>query len=116
MSRFSARVLYWSPRVLGIAFIIFRFLFARIAVSHPHGFWHVGYHPVPALAILIILLLGWLWDWAGTLLFAVYGALFAWISLPKHIHWAAADIACSLVIAALFLANSIARVKLRTAR
>jgi hypothetical protein len=116
MSRLSARVLYWSPRILGIVFVIFRILFARDAFRHyGYDFWHVGYHPVPALTILIILLLAWRWDWLGALLFSVYGALYAAIAIPKHVPAAVPETAYVLVIAALFLANWIARAKVRTA-
>ncbi len=116
MSRSAARLLYWSPRILAIAFVIFRFLFARDAFRHyGYGFWHVGYHPGPALTILIILVLAWRWDWLGALLFSVYGALYASTALPRHVVGAVPETVYALVIAALFMANWIERAKLRIA-
>lgn len=67
------------------------------------------------MTILIILLVGWLWDWAGALVFTAYGVVYALAALPRHIHWAAADIVCSFVIAALFLVNWIKRDQMRSA-
>ena len=42
MSRSAARLLYWSPRILTIAFGIFISLFALEAFNQFHGFWRLA--------------------------------------------------------------------------
>ncbi|MGB8031604.1 MAG: hypothetical protein WCF30_18280 [Terracidiphilus sp.] len=124
MSRLSARLLYWSPRILAIALAIFLSLFALEAFNEFHVFWKcilafcIGL--LPAAIVAAILSVAWRWEWVGAALFALAALYYAWSWTvpPRHMNWTAtAGISGPLlVIAALFLANWIERAKLRTAR
>ncbi len=119
MSHFAARLLYWSPRVLAIAFAAFISIFALDVFGETHGFWitalALSIHLIPAAIVVAVLLLAWRWEWVGALLFTLTAAFYAWWALPRHLNWAVIIGGPLLVIAGLFLANWIERSKLRPA-
>ncbi len=123
MSRSAARLLYWSPRVLAILFVLFLGAFALDAFNEFHVFWKcilafsIGL--LPAAIVAAILAVAWRWEWVGAAMFALAAVYYAWSWTvpPRHMNWpATAGISGPLlVIAGLFLANWIERAKLRTA-
>jgi Flp pilus assembly protein protease CpaA len=121
MSPSAARLLFWSPRILAIAFAIFLSLFALDAFGEFHGFWNSALafliHLVPALIVVVVLVAAWKWEWIGAVVFALLAAFYTWTALHRHFHWAIflAIPLPLLVIAGLFLTNWIERSKLRTA-
>jgi lysylphosphatidylglycerol synthetase-like protein (DUF2156 family) len=123
MSRVTARLLYWSPRVLSIAFAIFLSLFALDVFNEVHGFWQTvlafSVHLIPAMVIIAVLILAWRWEWIGTALFALLAVYYAVHMLSRNINNWAAVLGISLpllVIAAMFLTDSIKRSHARLAR
>ena len=123
MSRVTARLLYWSPRILSLAFAIFLSLFALDVFNEIHGFWQtvlaLSIHLIPAIVILAILLVAWRWEWIGAGLFSLAAVYYAVTMLSRNLnHWAAV-IAISLpllVIANLFFAGWLQRSNVRLAR
>ena len=120
MNQLSARLLYWSPRILAIAFALFLSLFALDVFDEVHGFWVTALafsiHLVPALIVVAVLIAAWRWEWVGAVAYALLTALYLWWGLPKRPFLGVLTIATSLiVIAGLFLANWIERPKLHTA-
>ncbi len=122
MSRSAARLLYWSPRILTIAFGIFISLFALEAFNQFHGFWRLAIAfaigLVPALIVLAVLAAAWKWEWIGAAIFALLAICYSWGAIHRHfLSWPIfLGIPLPLlVIAGLFLANWIERSKLRTA-
>ena len=87
MSRSTARLLYWSPRI----------------------------HLIPTAVIIVVVIAAWRWEWVGAGLFTLAAVFYAWTVLPRHVDWAVIMAVPLLVIAALFLANWIERPKLRAA-
>ena len=122
MTHTAARLLFWSPRILAMAFAISMGLFALEAFNDFHGFWRITLafliDLVPAYIVIAVLALAWKWEWTGAAVFALLAAWYSWGALDRHIlSW---SIALTiplpmLVIAGLFLANWIERGKLRTA-
>ena len=121
MSRSSARLLYWSPRVLSILFAAFVSLFALDVFNgnEENGFWQTVLafliHMVPAAIVVIALSIAWRWEWLGATVFAIVAAFYSWTVLPRHWDWALIMASPLLLIAALFLANWVERGKLRSA-
>ncbi|HTW49284.1 MAG TPA: hypothetical protein VMD92_15130 [Acidobacteriaceae bacterium] len=124
MSRVTARFIYWSPRILSVAFAIFLSLFALEAFNEVHGFGRILLailiDLVPALVIVAVLIAAWRWEWIGAGLFflaAVYYA-WSWTGPPRHVHWTpiAGISGPLLVMAALFLMSWIERSNVRLAR
>lgn len=80
ISPIQKRLLYWSPRVLTILFVVFLSLFALDVFKEGYGFWKtvlaLAIHPVPAFIVVAVLLLTWRWEWVGAVLFATAAALY----------------------------------------
>ncbi len=115
MSAISARVLFWTPRTLCIAFAIFLSLFASDVFNEGYTFWQVIIallmHLIPAGIVLVILALAWRWEWVGTLLFAGVGIMYM-VSTPRHPDWILSISGPLFLIAALFLLNWLKREQL----
>jgi len=122
MSAVSARLLYWSPRILTIGFAIFISLFALDVFSEFHGFWRIlaalAIHLIPALIIVVVLVAAWRWDWIGALAFAGLAVYYGVHMLSRHLSYWPAVVSISvplLVIATLFLVSWVERPKLHAA-
>ena len=113
------RVLFWTPRVLGILFAIFLSVFALDVFSEGYGFWQtIGallLHLVPTYIIVIILAIAWRWEWVGAILFSALAAFYLVWSWGRF-HWST-YLAISgplILIGVLFLLHWVYRAKLRT--
>ena len=123
MSKFSKRALFWTPRVLSIAFIAFLSIFALDVFGEHLGFWQTVLafvmHQIPVFVLIAALILAWRWEWTGAALFSAAGVLHA-ILMWQRPHPPAMKLAQILpmetivfVLAALWLANWIKRGELR---
>ncbi len=117
MSRCFASLLYWSPRVLGIAFALFLSFFALDVFNETHGFWTIlsafSMHLIPAALVSAVLAVAWRYEWVGAILFALAAAFYAWRVLPQHLDWAFLIAGPLLAIAGLFFLNWVESGKLR---
>ena len=82
-------LLFWSPRLLAIAFAVFLSLFALDVFDGERGFWDTALalllHLLPTVFILLTLLLAWKWEWIGGTLFIAFGLCYivwAWGVFP----------------------------------
>ncbi len=124
MSDLSKKVLFWSPRVLSIAFIVFLSLFALDVFDGRHGFWQTALalimHLIPVFVLITVLILAWRWEWIGAALYAAAGLLYvAWVvsmsrPVPPMVRliWILVIAGPAFVIAGLFLANWLKRSEL----
>jgi hypothetical protein len=125
MSNFSKRALFWTPRVLSIAFIAFLSLFALDVFEEHLGFWPtvlaLTMHLIPVFVLIAALILAWRWEWIGAALYATAGVLYImWVvsmsrpvSLSTRLIWILTISGPAFVIAGLFLANWLKRSELR---
>jgi hypothetical protein len=125
MTKFSKRMLFWTPRVLSILFIAFLSIFALDVFDGHHSFWETMLafviHQIPVFVLIAALILAWRWEWIGAALYGVAGLLhIAWVLfIQHHLPPFARPIAIltiagpALVIAWLFLANWLKRGELR---
>jgi hypothetical protein len=119
MSEISPKWLFWTPRILTIAFLAFLSLFALDVFDGKHGIWQTLLafliHLIPVFVLMIILALAWRWEWIGALLYAAAGLLYVcWVvsgSRPAvvKLSWIATIAGPAFIIAALFLANWLKR-------
>lgn len=116
MSPASKRFLYWTPRILSIAFILFISIFALDVFSENLGFWptvrELAVHLIPSFVLFVVLVLAWRWEWIGATAFAAAGLLYiAWlvrrssVSVATRLEWAAFIAVPAFVLAALFLVD-----------
>jgi TRAP-type C4-dicarboxylate transport system permease small subunit len=63
MHETTKRLLYWTPRILCIAFAAFISIFAMDVFSMPLDFWHKALallmHLIPTAIVLIVLVVVW---------------------------------------------------------
>lgn len=68
-----SRIVYWLPRILSIAFVLFISLFALDVFGEYSG-WDLVVallmHLLPSLVLLVVMLIAWKYDWVGALVFA----------------------------------------------
>jgi len=80
MNQTVEKILFWSPRVLGILIAIFVSLFALDVFGEGYSFWEtiaaLAMHLIPTLVILIVLSIAWRWEWTGGFLFVALGVLY----------------------------------------
>lgn len=112
--------LFWTPRVLGILFILFVSLFALDIFEMGLGFWGtiVGLfmHLLPSIAMTIALILGWRWEWAGALGFFGFAGWYITFALSGGgMEWIAyvLMVGIPLVIGILFLVGWVKREEVR---
>ena len=127
MSRLSKRGLFWAPRVLSIAFIVFLSLFALDVFGAYRGFWRtllaLIMHLIPSIVLLVAVILAWRWEWIGAALYGAAGLLYVyWVAtmsrpVPPGVRlaWALTIAGPAFLIAGLFLANWLKHDELRSA-
>jgi hypothetical protein len=83
------KILYWTPRILTIIFILFLGLFALDAFEGDTGFLKKlgGFliHLIPNFVLLIFLILAWKREWIGTVVYILTGIAYiimAWGKFP----------------------------------
>jgi hypothetical protein len=80
MSPVARRCLFWTPRVLGIAFALFISSFALDVFSEhyslPQRLVALGMHLIPTALVVVALIVAWRWEWVGTVLFFGLGAAY----------------------------------------
>jgi hypothetical protein len=106
MTRTSARVLLWSPRILGMLMSLFLSLFALDAFSAGRPFSgslsDFVIHLVPALLLLAIVAISWRWEWFGGVSFIALAAAYVAIARGR-LDWVLLISGPLVVIGACFL-------------
>jgi hypothetical protein len=117
MSRTPNRLLYWAPRVLGIAFALFISIFALDAFDANLPFARqllaFAIHLIPTGIILAVLAVGWKWEWLGSVGFVSLGLLYMWITPSRSVIAYLIISGSAFLIGLLFLANWFTRPKAR---
>ena len=114
----AKRLLFWTPRILGLLFAAFISLFALDVFDQQQGLWNtilaLLMHLIPTGILLLILAVTWRWEWVGGLLLPALGALYI-IAFWGRFHWSAyAVLSGSLfLLGALFLLGWKLRAELR---
>ena len=87
MKTTGRRILRWTPRVLGILYIIFLVPFTLDAFSPDNSFWEnlIGFliHLVPLAILALSLVLAWRWELVGAVLFSSFGAFYIIMVWPR---------------------------------
>ena len=120
MTRVSSRFLYWTPRILCIAFAMFISIFALDVFAEGLPFWRtvlaLAMHLIPTFLLIALLALAWKWEWIGAVGFAVLAVLYvvmSWGRFPISVYFVIAGPA--FLLAVLFLVNWMLRKELHAA-
>ena len=110
------RLLFWSPRVLCIAFALFVSLFALDVFNEGLGLWKtilaLSIHLIPTAFIVVVLVLSWRWEWVGGILYIAAGTFYL-IEARHHPDWVVVISGALFLVGALFLLNWLKRVEIR---
>ena len=104
MKRPVKKILFWSPRILGILIAVFVSLFALDVFGEGYSTVEtivaLAMHLIPTFVILVVLGIAWRWEWIGGFLFVTLGVLYI------TLFWEPSNLPAYLVISGpLFLAG-----------
>jgi hypothetical protein len=111
--------LFWVPRVLGIFIVLLLTLISTDVFAEGYTFWQsiLGFliHMLPALAVLVLLIFSWRWEWVGALGFIAFGVWYVAITWSNDMHWSAYAILSVLpiLIGILFFVGWVKRGEMR---
>jgi hypothetical protein len=118
MPKVQKQILFWTPRILSILFVLFLSLFALDVFGEGYGFWKtvlaLFIHLIPSLILVAALTLAWRWEWIGAVLFIGFGVWYLVISWGRF-DWTAPLIIAGipLLVGVLFLVGWINRRQIR---
>jgi len=112
------RVMFWTPRVLCIAFAAFISLFALDVFNEGYGIWHtvlaLMVHLIPTFVVVAVLIIAWRYEMLGgalLILLAGWYVMETWSRFPRS---SMLVIAGPLLVAGgLFLCDWVYRAKHR---
>lgn len=119
MNKPTKQVLYWTPRIAGILFVLFLSLFALDIFELNLGFWGtiVGLfmHLIPSIVLAVAIAFAWHREWIGAVLFIGWAVFY--IVRFQSFDWIAYVIVAGipLIIGILFLVDWIYRKEIRPA-
>jgi len=74
------KLLFWTPRILGIIFVLFLMMFSLDVFQPGLTTWQIVIglfmHNIPALFLLIILIISWKHEMVGGIVFILVGLLY----------------------------------------
>jgi len=74
------RWLYWTPRVLGIVYILFLTIFSLDVFEGNYGFWGTALglfmHNIPSMILLIVLIISWKHELVGAIAYPLAGLIY----------------------------------------
>lgn len=85
------KIIYWTPRILSIIFVLFLALMSLDVFSPELSFWQtlsaLFIHNIPALVLLIVLLISWKYEIVGGITFILAGLLYIIVLMSKPFEW-----------------------------
>ena len=114
------KILFWTPRVLGILMALFISLFAMDVFGEGYSFWEtllaLMMHLVPTYLLVIALVVAWRWEWAGGILLIGLGGVYIFLSWSRFPWFTTLIISGPLILTGiLFLAGWRYRAEIRSA-
>ncbi len=119
MNKTLTQILFWTPRIAGILFILFISMFAFDIFEMQLGFWGtiVGLfmHLLPSILLTIAVVIAWKREWFGALLFIGWAIWYVVVFSARGFDWFVYVLSAGLpaLIGLIFLAGWIWRKQIR---
>ncbi|MFA6184769.1 MAG: hypothetical protein WCT51_01905 [Candidatus Shapirobacteria bacterium] len=86
------KFIYWTPRILGIIFILFLMMFSLDIFEPGLTVWQITIglfmHNIPALILLIFLIISWKHEIVGGIVFILAGLFYIFLlATSSHFEW-----------------------------
>ena len=105
----TQRLMFWTPRLLGLAVSLFLAVFALDAFSEPRppadAILDFLIHLLPSLVVVSLVAASWRREWIGAVAFAILGMVYAATTARGHMDWIVLISGPLLLVSALFLWN-----------
>lgn len=116
MAMTSARLLLWSPRILGILVSLFIGIFALDAFGEGKPFFQAlldfGIHLIPAFVLLALVVASFRWEWIGGVAFIGLAIVYAMTMSRGRLDWMLLISGPLAIVGTLFLWSWLHRGKL----
>jgi len=109
------KLLFWTPRILGIIFVFFLMMFSLDVFQEGLTAWQIAVglfiHNIPALFLLIVLIISWRYEIVGGIVFISAGLLYILMLAmnPKFewymLSWSATIAGPAFLVGILFIIN-----------
>jgi hypothetical protein len=80
MKKKASKFIYWTPRILGIIFVLFLMMFSLDVFEPGMTAWQIALglfiHNIPSLILLIALIISWKHEIVGAVTFILAGLLY----------------------------------------
>jgi hypothetical protein len=91
MKQSTGQVVYWTPRVLSVLFVIFLAMMSLDVFEQGGGFWQIALglfvHNIPALILLAVVIVAWRYEIVGAAVFLFGGIVYAVLVLRNPFEW-----------------------------
>lgn len=115
MEKRIGKFVYWTPRILGIMFVLFLMLFSLDVFDLKLTFWQIIFglfmHNIPALILLIVLIISWKHEIVGGIVFILAGLFYILMLINKSdfqwymLSWIAVIAAPAFIVGIFFMIN-----------
>lgn len=82
------RVLFWTPRILSILFVLFLSLFSLDVFGNNYTFWEtilaLFMHNIPSLILIALIVISWKYEIVGAITFILAGMLYIFLVLYRN--------------------------------
>lgn len=108
MNKKINKFVYWTPRILGIIFILFLMMFSLDVFEPGLTVWQIALglfmHNIPALFLLIILIISWKHEIVGGIVFILAGLLYILIlTMNSKFEWYMLSWSLTIALPAFFV-------------
>jgi hypothetical protein len=108
MTRTIDRLVWWGPRISGLAVAGFLSLFALDAFSGTTSAFEAlpafAIHLIPSMLVLVVVAIAWRFEWIGAIAFMALAALYA-VMVRGRVDWVAAISGPLIMVGVLFLVS-----------
>ncbi len=104
---YKTKIIYWSPRILSLGFVLFLSLFSLDALSEGSGWQNILgllVHLLPSFVLLALVIIAWKYDLFGAAAFFAFAIYYVFaVGLDRHWSWYASISAPAVIVGTLFV-------------